>query len=236
MSDANEEYIPALSYRFLTPFYDFIQEYIVRDVRYKSLLIERANIQPGQHVLDLGCGTGTLAIMAKQAQPAADVVGLDADPDMLKVAKYKSSQQNVSVKFDVGFTNKLPYPDESLDRVLSSIMIHHLKTPDKWQTAREVYRVLKPGGQLHIIDFGKPVTWYGKILSLWRSGIPARREAPQLKWLISNQAYLLINRLRMSLASSINLKVMLNSSPIWQSSDKPLRASLAKLPRWHKDY
>jgi ubiquinone/menaquinone biosynthesis C-methylase UbiE len=164
MSETNKEYIPALSYRFLTPFYDFIQKYIVRDIRYKSLLIAQANLQPGHHVLDLGCGTGTLAIMAKQAQPSAEVSGLDADPDMLKVAKYKSAQMNVSVKFDVGFTNKLPYPDESFDRVLSSIMIHHLKTPDKWQTAREVYRVLKPGGQLHIIDFGKPVTWYGKLL------------------------------------------------------------------------
>jgi ubiquinone/menaquinone biosynthesis C-methylase UbiE len=102
--------------------------------------------------------------MAKQAQPEADVVGLDADPDMLKVAKYKSAQLKVPVKLDVGFTNKLPYPDESFDRVLSSIMIHHLKTPDKWHTAREVYRILKPGGQLHIIDFGKPVTWYGKLL------------------------------------------------------------------------
>ena len=164
MSNTNEDYIPALSYRFLTPFYDFIQKYIVRDIRYKSLLIAQAKIQPGHHVLDLGCGTGTLAIMAKQVQPEADVVGLDADPDMLKVAKYKSAQLNVPVKFDVGFTNKLPYPDESFDRVLSSIMIHHLKTPDKWQTAREVYRILKPGGQLHIIDFGKPVTWYGKLL------------------------------------------------------------------------
>jgi ubiquinone/menaquinone biosynthesis C-methylase UbiE len=164
MSSTNEEYIPALSYRFLTPFYDFIQKYIVRDVRYKSLLIEQANIQPGHHVLDLGCGTGTLAIMAKQAQPGAEVAGLDADPDMLKVAKYKSAQQKVPVSFDVGFTNKLPYPDESFDRVLSSIMIHHLKTPHKIQTAQEVYRILKPGGQLHIIDFGKPVTWYGKIL------------------------------------------------------------------------
>ena len=164
MSEINDEYIPALSYRFLTPFYDFIQKYIVRDVRYKALLIAQANIQPGHEVLDLGCGTGTLAIMAKLAQPSADVVGLDADPDMLKVAKYKSSIQNVPVKFDVGFTNQLPYPDGSFDRVLSSIMIHHLKTPDKWQTAREVHRVLKPGGQLHIIDFGKPVTWYGKVL------------------------------------------------------------------------
>src|SRR4026208_2470520 len=144
MSEANDEYIPALSCRFLTPFYDFIQKYIVRDVRYKSLLIAQANIQPGQHVLDLGCRTGTLAIMAKQAQPAAEVAGLDADPDMLKVAKYKSDQMKTMVKFDVGFTNQLPYPDESFDRVLSSIMIHHLKTPDKWQTAQEVYRVLKP--------------------------------------------------------------------------------------------
>jgi len=164
MSNTSDEYIPALSYRFLTPFYDFIQKYIVRDIRYKSLLIVQANIQPGHRVLDLGCGTGTLAVMAKQAQPSAEVAGLDADPEMLKVAKYKSAQLNVPVQFDLGFTNQLPYPDESFDRVLSSIMIHHLKTPDKWQTAREVFRVLKPSGQLHIIDFGKPVTSYGKLL------------------------------------------------------------------------
>jgi len=170
MTNTNEEYIPALSYRFLTPFYDFIQKYIVRDIRYKTRLIEQANIQAGQHVLDLGCGTGTLAIMAKQTQPGAEVVGLDADPDMLKVAKYKSSQLNAPVKFDVGFTNKLPYPDASFDRVLSSIMIHHLKTPDKETTAPEVFRVLKPGGQLHIIDFGKPYTWYGKLLGPFLHG------------------------------------------------------------------
>src|SRR6185503_5514211 len=106
MSDANEDYIPALSYRFLTPFYDFIQKYVVRDVRYKSLLIAQAIIQPGHHVLDLGCGTGTLAIMAKQAQPGAEVIGLDADPDMLQVAKYKSVQLKAPVKFETGFTNK----------------------------------------------------------------------------------------------------------------------------------
>jgi ubiquinone/menaquinone biosynthesis C-methylase UbiE len=164
MTNTDQEYIPALSYRFLTPFYDFVQKYIVRDLRYKTRLIEQANIRPGQHVLDLGCGTGTLAILVKQIQSSAEVVGLDADPDMLKVAKYKSAQQKAPVQFDVGFTNKLPYPDASFDRILSSIMIHHLKTPDKEMTAREVFRVLKPGGQLHIIDFGKPVTWYGKLL------------------------------------------------------------------------
>ncbi len=164
MSENQHAYIPALSFRFLTPFFDFIQKYIVRDIRYKLLLIEQANIQPGHKVLDLGCGTGTLAMMAKAAQPAAEVIGLDADPEMLQMAVTKSAEQKITVKFDVGFAHELPYSDASFDRVLSSIMIHHLKTPEKEKAAYEVFRVLKPGGELHIIDFGKPVTWYGKLL------------------------------------------------------------------------
>ena len=170
MSENQHAYIPALSFRFLTPFFDFIQKYIVRDIRYKSLLIEQANIQPGHKVLDLGCGTGTLAMMAKAAQPEAEVIGLDADPEMLHMAIAKSAEQKITVQFDVGFAHQLPYPDASFDRVLSSIMIHHLKTPEKKKAAYEVFRVLKPGGELHIIDFGKPVTWYGKLLGPFLHG------------------------------------------------------------------
>lgn len=164
MSDTKDEYIPALGLRILTPFYDFVQKWIVGDTRYKTRLIEQAGIQAGQHVMDLGCGTGTLAIMIKQAQPNAEVYGLDADPEMLKVARAKAAHEAVPVKFDVGMTYDLPYPDTSMDRVLTSIMIHHLKTADKVKTAKEIFRVLKPGGQLHVIDFGKPSTVYGKML------------------------------------------------------------------------
>lgn len=166
MDRSNEEYIPALGIRALTPFYDLIQRWVVRDTRFKKRLIEQAAIQAGHRVLDLGCGTGTLAVMVKRAQPEAEVVGLDADPQMLKAASTKAAHEGIAVKFDQGMASSLPYPDASFDRVLSSLMIHHLKTPDKGKTAREIYRILKPGGQLHIIDFGKPRTFYGKLIGL----------------------------------------------------------------------
>src|SRR5574341_1147234 len=108
MGRSNQEYIPALGIRALTPFYDLIQRWIVRDTRFKSRLIDQAGIQAGHRVLDLGCGTGTLAIMVKRAQPDAEVVGLDADPQMLKVALAKAIRENTAVKFDRGMAYNLP--------------------------------------------------------------------------------------------------------------------------------
>jgi len=162
--ETEQEYIPALGVRALTPFYDFIQRWIVRDTRYKNRLIEQARIQAGYKVMDLGCGTGTLAIMVKLAHPNAEVFGLDADPEMLKVAHLKTARESLDVKFDQGMAFDLPYPDAYFERILSSLVIHHLKTPDKEKTAREIYRVLKPGGRLHVLDFGKPNTIYGQLL------------------------------------------------------------------------
>ena len=79
MGNRNEEYIPALGISALTPFYDLIQRWIVRDTRFKSRLLEQAGIRAGQRILDVGCGTGTLAIMVGWAQPYTEAVGLDAD-------------------------------------------------------------------------------------------------------------------------------------------------------------
>ena len=150
------KYIPALGHDSLTPLYDPLLRWIIREETFKRALIAQANIAAGQRVLDLGCGTATLTLLLKQAQPAADVVGLDGDPRVLEIGRAKAEKAGVSITLDQGMAFQLPYPDASFDRVISSLMFHHLTTEDKNRTLGEAYRVLRPGGELHIVDFGKP--------------------------------------------------------------------------------
>lgn len=149
-------YIPALSFRWLTPLYDPLLRWGMRERTFKERLIERARIQAGQHVLDLGCGTGTLTLMIKQAVPLADVTGLDGDSEVLSIARTKSAQAGLSIRWDLGLAYDLPYPDHSFDTVVSSLVIHHLARQDKLRSFREVLRVLKPGGTFRLLDFGPP--------------------------------------------------------------------------------
>src|SRR3989304_10139655 len=87
-----KKYIPALSFRWLTPLYDPLLKWGMREETFKRKLIERAHIQPGEHVLDLGCGTGTLTVMLKRSAPAAHITGLDGDTEVLAIAKAQAGQ------------------------------------------------------------------------------------------------------------------------------------------------
>lgn len=149
-------YIPALSFNWLTPVYDPLIRWGMREQVFKRRLLERAQVRPGQHVLDLGCGTGTLTIMLKLSEPQATVVGLDGDAQILSIAETKAAQAGAKIFWDLGLAYNLPYNDRSFDVVLSSLMIHHLSSADKLRAFREVRRVLKPGGAFHIVDFGRP--------------------------------------------------------------------------------
>ncbi|MSP13184.1 MAG: methyltransferase domain-containing protein [Chloroflexi bacterium] len=133
--------------------------------KFKRRLIDQAQIRLGHRVLDLGCGTGTLTIRIKQMHPEADVVGLDGDTGVLAIARAKTASIGVSIGFVQGLAFQLPYPDAAFDRVLSSLVFHHLTTDNKIKTLRECFRVLKPGGELHIADFGKPFNTYTNLLA-----------------------------------------------------------------------
>ena len=148
-------YKPALNYDLLTSLYDPLIRITVREDTFKRDLVSFANIQSDQRILDVGCGTGTLALMIKQAHPSTEVSGVDGDQKIIGIAKQKSDSTGIKVKFDHGLATKLPYPDNSFDRVFSSLMFHHLSSEDKGFALKEIYRVLKPNGQLFIADWGK---------------------------------------------------------------------------------
>jgi ubiquinone/menaquinone biosynthesis C-methylase UbiE len=149
-------YIPALRYRSLTPWYDFIIQATIRESAFKSRLVAQASLKPGDKILDLGCGTGTLTLLLKSAQPAAQVSAIDADPQILGMARDKAARAELEIDFHQVMSNALPFPDSSFDHVFSSLVFHHLTREQKLGTLEEVRRILRPGGQLHIADFGRP--------------------------------------------------------------------------------
>lgn len=120
-------------------------------------IVSLAGIQPGQSVLDVGCGTGTLAITAKlKSDSTVKVYGTDASPEMVGKAREKAAAAHAQVDFQPGLVEDIHFPDNSLDVVLSSFMVHHLPGDLKQKAFAEIYRVLKPGGWLLIVDFEPP--------------------------------------------------------------------------------
>lgn len=161
-----QSYIPALAYRSLTGLYDPLVRITTRERRFKAVLLQQARLRAGQQVLDLACGTATLTIAAKRMQPRADITGVDGDPDILARARIKAAKAETELKFDESLSQHLPYADSSFDVVLSSLFFHHLDRENKLATLSEVWRVLKPGAELHIADWGKAANPLMRVLFL----------------------------------------------------------------------
>lgn len=148
-------YIPALRFDALTRFYDPIVAATTRERTFKQRLVAQVGLRPGERLLDVGCGTGTLTILLKQSCPDADVVGLDGDPKTLAIARGKADKAGLSIEWREGMSWAPGVPDQSFDHVTSSLLLHHLDFDGKMTTLNAMRRVLKPGGTLHIADWGR---------------------------------------------------------------------------------
>jgi ubiquinone/menaquinone biosynthesis C-methylase UbiE len=151
--EPRKPYLPAMGHDRLLPLYDPLQRLLGMESVHRQL-VYRARIQPAQRILEIGCGTGNLAILIKRLHPDAEMVGIDPDPKALARAQRKAMREALSVQLDRGFAEELPYLDASFDRLLSALMFHHLGTEEKEKSLDEARRVLKPGGSLHLLDFG----------------------------------------------------------------------------------
>jgi ubiquinone/menaquinone biosynthesis C-methylase UbiE len=145
-------YVPAAGHDRWLSLYDPLTRLLGAHAALRELLAQAA-LTNGARVLDIGCGTGTLATMVKLAHPEVEVIGLDPDPKALERAKRKAENAGVAVEFVCGFADSIPYADASFDRVLSSFMLHHLTLDEKQAALADVARVLKPGCALHVLDF-----------------------------------------------------------------------------------
>jgi ubiquinone/menaquinone biosynthesis C-methylase UbiE len=126
-----------------------------RERTFREKTLDLAGLKPGESVLDVGCGTGTLAIAAKRRVGLAGRVhGIDASTEMIARARKKTKRAGVEVTFENAVVEKMPFADGTFDVVLTTVMLHHLGPKARRQCACEMRRVLKPGGRVLAVDFG----------------------------------------------------------------------------------
>lgn len=144
------DYIPAAGYDVFLPGYDVLTRLLGMRPAYDEF-VAQVELFDGARVLEIGCGTGNITQRLKRARPGAQLTGMDPDPKALARAGRKFRNAS-GVRFDRGFAQELPYADESFDRVLSSMMLHHLDDDVKAAAVAEAFRVLRPGGSMHVVD------------------------------------------------------------------------------------
>src|SRR3954452_3971655 len=156
VAERRQRFVPALRFDALTRVYDPGVAVTSRETAFKRRLLAHARIKNGESVLDLACGTGTLAIEIKKDHPKAKVAGIDGDRAILQRAKGKAKEAGVKIDFQRGLSNELPYEARSFDVAVSTLFFHHLTDEAKADTAEEIRRVLRLGGRVLIADWGRP--------------------------------------------------------------------------------
>ena len=162
-----------------------------RERSFRERILDLARLRAGDVMLDVGCGTGTLAIQAARRIGAGSVTGIDASGPMIARAISKAKRAGVSVDFREAIVEALPFADASFDVVTSTMMLHHLGRVGREECAREIKRVLKPGGRVLAVDFNNPGKKRGIIGHLHRHG---HVDVRYLVELVENAGFTIVDR------------------------------------------
>lgn len=161
---AKAKFVSALRFKWLTPLYDFFIGVTMPGKSIKEALIKNTYLTDYANVLDFGCGTATLSIMAKEYRPLAKIKGIDIDKAILARAAEKIKRRNLNITLADYNGECLPFDDNCFDRIISCPVFHHLETPVKHKVLAELFRIIKTDGQLIIADFGRSDSWLQRLL------------------------------------------------------------------------
>ena len=148
-------FIPALGYDFLTAYYDMAIKLTMPEKKFRRILVESIYPQDDESILEFGFGTGQNLILVKNQNRNIKLTGLDIDPKVKDIANYKLDKNKHSVQLDLYSGNMFPYSDNHFDKIYSCLVFHQLDAYTKTNCLKEIYRVLKPEGELIIADWGK---------------------------------------------------------------------------------
>lgn len=152
------KFIPALGYDFLSDYYDLAIKLTMPEKKFRNKLIDYINPQENEKILEFGFGTAQNIIILKQRFPNCNIQGVDIDPKIKTIAEYKLNRAGIETPLFLYDGDKLPFEDNSFDKVYSSLVFHQLDRITKLKCLLEINRILKPNGELIIGDWGKAKT------------------------------------------------------------------------------
>lgn len=164
-----KDYTEALTLGFLTKWYDSIVNFLGFGQRYYAKAAGHIQPKDQDRILDIGTGTANLAIVIKRKYPKVKIIGVDPDKKILEIAKRKIKKEVLDIELVNAPAQKLPFPSESFDFVVSSLTIHHIPKMFKRESFLEMKRVLKKNGTILIVDFGIPKNLLANVISFMLS-------------------------------------------------------------------
>lgn len=152
-----DQFVPALGFARLTPLYDALLAMATRERVWRTALVKKVAPAAGETIVDVGCGTGTLAILLKNRAPAARVIGIDPDPEVLAIAGRKAVQAGVKVEWHRGYARDAAkvLGTSRADKAVSSLVFHQVPPAEKRAGVLAMFDAVRPGGEIHIADYAR---------------------------------------------------------------------------------